>query len=204
MELKFSIPVLAKGIQSLQIELYEILGSGRSKFKILLNYALGRKTKGRKRVSYSGFDGAFSSASLWKGSNSTAQQDPRPPSSQGSCLKTHDFLQPLERVETKASAKEEATEEISSVVQKPPSLAAPASVEHLLPGGIGTYSISHISYFNNNQRIPKPETSLFTVHQATSADRNDDNSNCSSYTSSGFTLWEESAIKRERQERRIM
>lgn len=129
-------------------------------------------------------------------SNSTAQQDPRPPSSQGSCLKTHDFLQPLERVETKASAKEEATEEISSVVQKPPPLAAPASVEHLLPGGIGTYSISHISYFNNNQRIPKPETSLFTVHQATSADRNDDNSNCSSYTSSGFTLWEESAIKK--------
>ncbi|TKY54988.1 Transcription factor BIM1 [Spatholobus suberectus] len=122
-------------------------------------------------------------------SNSTAQQDPRPPS-QGSYLKTHDFLQPLERLETKASAKEEATDEISSVVQKPP-----PSVEHLLPGGIGTYSISHISYVNNNQMVPKPETSLF-VRQATSTDRNDDNSNCSSYTSSGFTLWEESSVKR--------
>nr|KYP56731.1 Transcription factor BIM1 [Cajanus cajan] len=122
-------------------------------------------------------------------SNSTAQQDPRP-SSQGSYLKTHDFLQPLERLETKTSAKEEATDEISSAVQKPPT-----SVEHLLPGGIGTYSISHISYVNNNQRVPKPESSLF-VRQATSTDRNDDNSNCSSYTSSGFTLWEESSGKR--------
>ncbi|KAK7292143.1 hypothetical protein RIF29_07868 [Crotalaria pallida] len=127
-------------------------------------------------------------------SNSTSQQDSRPPS-QGSLLKTHDFLQPLERAETKGSAKEEATDEISSVASKlpPPS---PTSVEHLLPGGIGTYSISHISHFNNNQRVPKPETSLFTVHQATSADRNDENSNCSSYTSSGFTLWEESAAKK--------
>ncbi|KAK7265896.1 hypothetical protein RJT34_33521 [Clitoria ternatea] len=123
-------------------------------------------------------------------SNSTAQQDPRPPS-QGSYLKTHDFLQPLERLETKASAKEEVTDEISTLVQK-----QPPSAEHLLPGGIGTYSISHISYFNNNQKVPKPEASLFTVHQATSTDRNDDNSNCSSYTSSGFTLWEESSVKR--------
>ncbi|KAL3018217.1 hypothetical protein AAZX31_05G017200 [Glycine max] len=128
-------------------------------------------------------------------SNSTAQQDPRPPS-QGSYLKTHDFLQPLERVETKASAKEEATDEISSVVQKPRS----PSVEHLLPGGIGTYSISHISYVNNNnnnnQRVPKPETSSLYGRQATSTDRNEENSNCSSYTSSGFTLWEESSGKR--------
>ncbi|KAK7388826.1 hypothetical protein VNO78_23653 [Psophocarpus tetragonolobus] len=124
-------------------------------------------------------------------SNSTAQQDPRPPS-QGSYLKTHDFLQPLERLETKASAKEEATDEASSMVQKPP-----PSVEHLLPGGIGTYSISHISYVNNNnnQRVPKLEAPPF-VRQATSTDRNEDNSNCSSYTSSGFTLWEESSGKR--------
>lgn len=84
------------------------------------------------------------------------------------------------------------------MVQKQPTLPAPASVERLLPGGIGTYSISHVSYANNNnnQRVPKPETSLFTVHQATSTDRNDNNSNCSSHTSSGFTLWEESEIKK--------
>lgn len=130
-------------------------------------------------------------------SNSTAEQDPRP-SAQASFLKTHDFLRPLEEVEAKSSAKEEATDEISSVVEKQPPLATPASVEHLLPGGIGTYSISHInSCVNNNQRVPKPEaSSLFTVHQATSADRNDDNSNCSSHTSSGFTLWEESEIRK--------
>ncbi|KAE9602235.1 putative transcription factor bHLH family [Lupinus albus] len=129
--------------------------------------------------------------------NSTTQQDSRPPSQvcTGSRLKTHDFLQPLERADTKASAKEEATDEISSVASKPLP-PTPPSVEHLLPGGIGTYSISHISKFNNNQRGPKPEASLFTVHQANSTDRNDENSNCSSYTSSGFTLWEESAVKK--------
>ncbi|KAL5064920.1 hypothetical protein RYX36_026657 [Vicia faba] len=133
-------------------------------------------------------------------SNSTAEQDPRS-SVQASYLKTHDFLRPLEQVETKSSAKEEATDEISSAVQKQPPLPTPASVEHLLPGGIGTYTISHInSYVNNTQRVPKPEASLFTVHQATSADRNDD-SNCSSHTSSGFTLWEESEIKKGKTEK---
>ncbi|CAL0307164.1 unnamed protein product [Lupinus luteus] len=144
-------------------------------------------------------------------SNSTTQQDSRPPSQgcriikpmsmnirkvcTGSRLKTQDFLQPLERADAKASAKEEATDEISSATPKPLP-PTPPSVEHILPGGIGTYSISHISNFNNIQRVPKPEASLFTVHQANSADRNDENSNCSSYTSSGFTLWEESAVKK--------
>ena len=113
----------------------------------------------------------------------------------GSYLKTHDFLQPLE---TKATAKEEATCETSSVAQNQPLPLPPPPpfVEHILPGGIGTYSISHISYFHNNQRVPKPEASLFNVPQATSTDRSDRNSNCSSYTSRGFTLWEESAVKK--------
>lgn len=124
--------------------------------------------------------------------HSTAQQDPRP-SSQGSYLKTHDFLQPLERI-GKTSAKEETTAEISSVEKTPPQ-APPPSVEHTLPGGIGTYTISHISsYFN--QRVPKPEGSIYTVAQTSSTDRNDENSNSSSYTGSGFTLWEESALKK--------
>ncbi|KAJ0048317.1 hypothetical protein Pint_16309 [Pistacia integerrima] len=119
----------------------------------------------------------------------TVQQDPRP-SSQGSFLKTHDFLQV-----GNASAKEESTVEISSSVEKPPPPAPPpTSVEHILPGGIGTYSISHISYFN--QKVPKPEGSIFTVARASSSERNDENSNCSSYTGSGFTLWEESAVKK--------
>ncbi|KAK3225538.1 hypothetical protein Dsin_005400 [Dipteronia sinensis] len=130
-------------------------------------------------------------------SHSTVQQDPRS-TSQGGYLQTHDFLQPLERV-GKNSAKEEITVEISSTVEKPPPAAPPplsssTSGEHILPGGIGTYSISHISYFN--QKIPKSEGTMFTIAQASSTEKNDDNSNCSSYTGSGFTLWEESAGKK--------
>lgn len=81
-------------------------------------------------------------------------------------------------------------------MDKPPPPAPPrnSSVEHILPGGIGTYSISHISYFN--QRLPKPEGSIFTAAQASTSDRNEENSNCSSYTGSGFTLWEETAVKK--------
>ncbi|XP_024024838.1 transcription factor BIM1 isoform X3 [Morus notabilis] len=125
-------------------------------------------------------------------SHSTTQQDPRPPSQAGGYLKTHDFLQPLERV-GKTCAKEETSVEISTSEKPPP--PAPPPVEHVLPGGIGTYSISHISnYFN--QRVPKPEGMVFTAAQASSTDRNDENSNCSSYTGSGFTLWEESAVKK--------
>ncbi|KAL6177961.1 hypothetical protein ACLB2K_049482 [Fragaria x ananassa] len=128
-------------------------------------------------------------------SHSSAQQDPRPPS-QGGFLETHDFLQPLER-------KEETSVEIVSPsrtsVEKPACSVAqrPASVEHILPGGIGTYSISHISYFN--QRVPKPEENVFPVApQASSShhERNAENSNCSSYAGSGFTLWDESAAKK--------
>ncbi|KAK3440369.1 hypothetical protein EUGRSUZ_B00645 [Eucalyptus grandis] len=124
-------------------------------------------------------------------------QDPRQPPSQDSFLKTHDFL-------GKTAAKEEATSEISSSLERPPppappgpppSVPPPQSVEHVLPGGIGTYSISHISYFNN-QNPPKPEATIYTVAQASSTDRTDENSNCSSYTNSGFTLWEESAAKK--------
>ncbi|GMQ11031.1 hypothetical protein CsSME_00053805 [Camellia sinensis var. sinensis] len=118
-------------------------------------------------------------------------QDPKP--SQGGYLKTHDFLQPLERL-GKNIAKEENTVEITKL-EKPllPAPPPPSSGgEHLLPGGIGTYSISHISYFN--QRFLKPEApTILTVAEASSTDRNnDENSNCSSYTGSGFTLWEES------------
>ncbi|XP_009757584.1 transcription factor BIM1-like isoform X1 [Nicotiana tabacum] len=119
---------------------------------------------------------------------SPVQQDPTPPQA-GGFLKTHDFLQPLEQAE-KALRKEEAKVEVVAV-EKPPAPVASPSVEHILPGGIGTYSISYL-----HQRIPKPEASLFAVAQATSTDRNDENSNCSSYTGgSGFTLWDESAVK---------
>lgn len=120
------------------------------------------------------------------------QQDPRP--SQGAYLETHDFLQPLERV-GKNIAKEGNKNEVTSIEKPPPPVPSP-SVEHTLPGGIGTYSISHISFINQSQRVPKPEGGMFTVAQSSSSDRNDENSNCSSYTGSGFTLWEESAMKK--------
>ncbi|KAL0463721.1 UNVERIFIED_CONTAM: Transcription factor BIM1, partial [Sesamum latifolium] len=58
------------------------------------------------------------------------------------------------------------------------------------PGGIGTYSIS---YFN--QRVLKPEGNLYTA-QTSSTTRNDENSNSSSYSGGGFTLWDESAVKK--------
>lgn len=116
----------------------------------------------------------------------------------GGYLKTHDFLRPLERI-GKTCAKEEKTIiNVSSAERAAPPLATPAhnsSVERLLPGGIGTYSISHISYFN--QRVSKPEGSMFSVAQASNTDKSDDNnSRCNSLSGSGFTLWEESAVKK--------
>lgn len=119
---------------------------------------------------------------------SPVQQDPRPP--QGGYLKTHDFLQPLEQAE-KTLRREETKVEVATVEKPPPPVAATPSGEHLLPGGIGTFSISYL-----HQRVPKPEASLFSVAQASSTDRNDENSNCSSYTGSGFTLWDESAVNK--------
>lgn len=114
----------------------------------------------------------------------------------GSYLKTHDFLQPLER--GKSCAKEETTVDKPSTAEKPPPAPPPPppapSLEHILPGGIGTYSISHISFFN--QKIPKSEGTMFTVAPTSSIEKNDENSNGSSYTGSGFTLWEESAGKK--------
>lgn len=123
--------------------------------------------------------------------HSSPQLDPRP-SPQGGYIKTHDFLQPQERIR-KGNPKEEAD------VERPPPPAPPPSVEHLLPGGIGTYSISHVSYFD--QRVlPKPEgSSVFTgARSSSSAEINDENSNGSSLAAAGngFTLWEECARKK--------
>ncbi|XP_055830485.1 transcription factor BIM1-like isoform X2 [Solanum dulcamara] len=112
---------------------------------------------------------------------SPIEQDPRP--SQGGYLKTHDFLQPLEQAR-KTVGKEENKVEVETI-EKPP------SAEHILPGGIGTYSISYLQ-----QRVPKPIANTFAITQASSTDRDDRNSNCSSYSGSGFTLWNESATKR--------
>nr|GLL18471.1 transcription factor BIM1 isoform X1 [Ipomoea trifida] len=115
---------------------------------------------------------------------SPAEQDPRPRQA-GGYLRTHDFLQPLEQAEGTVG-KEESKVEVT-IAEKPP---PPPSMEHNLPGGIGTYSISYL------QRVPKPEGSLFAMAQPSSTERNDENSNCSSYSGSGFTLWDETAVKK--------
>lgn len=92
-------------------------------------------------------------------------------------------MQPLEQA-GKTVGKEENKVEVETIEKAP-------SAEHILPGGIGTYSISYLQ-----QRVPKPIANTFAVTQASSTDRDDRNSNCSSYPGSGFTLWNESAMKR--------
>ncbi|PWA64011.1 basic helix-loop-helix (bHLH) DNA-binding superfamily protein [Artemisia annua] len=129
---------------------------------------------------------------------SPAQQDPSAATTtpSGSYLETHDFLQPLERVGKNVAKEENKVEESS--IGKPLPPTPPTTVEHILPGGIGTYSISHISVINQSQRMPKPEGVgvVITGAQSSGSDKNDENSNCSSYTGSGFSLWEESAVKK--------
>ncbi|XP_071702213.1 transcription factor BIM2-like isoform X2 [Rutidosis leptorrhynchoides] len=105
---------------------------------------------------------------------SPAQQDPSFSNiNPGGYLKTHDFLQPLEQV-------------VKNVDKEG---------EHVIPGVIGTYNISHDSYINQigTHKVPKPEGIVISGAQSSSSNNNDENSNCSSYTAgSGFTLWEES------------
>ncbi|CAH1442916.1 unnamed protein product [Lactuca virosa] len=129
---------------------------------------------------------------------SPSQQDPSP-TPPGGYLETHDFLQPLERV-----GKNGTTKEVGKKIEEPPPTgkslppapAPPTAVEHILPGGIGTYSISHISCMNQSQRVAKPEGVLIAAAQSSGSDKNDETSNCSSYTGSGFSLWEESTVKK--------
>ncbi|XP_010491434.1 PREDICTED: transcription factor BIM1 isoform X1 [Camelina sativa] len=141
--------------------------------------------------------------------------DPKPtppPSSQGSNLKTHDFLQPLECVGGKEEISRINTTTTAS--EKPPPPAPPPPLQHVLPGGIGTYTISPIPYFHHHhQRVPKPELSppmMFTAAAQASGgnERNildeNSNSNCSSYAAaaSGFTLWDESVSGKKGQTRK--
>uniref|UniRef100_A0A7N0UEN2 BHLH domain-containing protein n=1 Tax=Kalanchoe fedtschenkoi TaxID=63787 RepID=A0A7N0UEN2_KALFE len=124
-------------------------------------------------------------------STTSHSQDPLLSPGSGSFLKTQNFLQPLEQVEM-PGVNDPAAISVNDKIQLPAaSHLPPTSVEHILPGGIGTYTISHISCIN---QVSKPEVSLFTAAQANSNERNDDNSNSSSQTGSGFTLWEESAV----------
>ncbi|KAL0736321.1 hypothetical protein Bca4012_012531 [Brassica carinata] len=140
-------------------------------------------------------------------SHPTLQPDPKPtpPSSQGSHLRTHDFLQPLECVGAKEDTSRIDTTRTAS--EKPPPPAPPPPLQHVLPGGIGTYTISPIPYFHNHQRIPKPELSppmMFTgaAQAGGGNERNVVDENSNSAAASGFTLWDESGSGKKGQTRK--
>ncbi|PIA63281.1 hypothetical protein AQUCO_00200952v1 [Aquilegia coerulea] len=117
--------------------------------------------------------------------------DPRP--SQGNGLRTHDFLQPLERVAKNNVVGEKLVDRTKGENPSPSSSSSP-SVEHILPGGIGTYTISHISNFS--QRVPKTEQAIGTVVRGSSAERSGEINIANSSTNGGvFAFWEESTVK---------
>ncbi|KAG2334451.1 hypothetical protein Bca52824_005631 [Brassica carinata] len=120
-------------------------------------------------------------------SHSTVQTDPKPTpsSSHGSHLKTHDFLQPLESV---GGSKEETSK--IDTTSEPPAPSPP--LKHVLPGGIGTYTISSIPYFHNHQRVPKPELSPPMMFPASGGGGVERNVADAAAVASGFTMWDES------------
>lgn len=123
----------------------------------------------------------------------------------GSHLRTHDFLQPLECVGAKEETSRIDTTRIAS--EKPPPPAPPPPLQNVLPGGIGTYTISPIPYFHNQQRIPKPELSppmMFTAAAQAGGGhgRNVVDENSNSAAASGFTLWDESGSGKKGQTRK--
>lgn len=93
----------------------------------------------------------------------------------------------MERVGKHATKEENKI--VITAIEKPPPPGPPPSVEHVLPGGIGTYSISYL-----NQRVLKPEGSLFMAQASTT--RSDENQNPDSYAGSGLMLWDESSVKK--------
>ncbi|XP_072978326.1 transcription factor BIM1-like isoform X5 [Typha angustifolia] len=122
--------------------------------------------------------------SLYTKDSSMQRPDPRPPS-QGFFLKTHDFLQPLEE-------RSEMREDVAK--------AGPAEAgEHVLPGGIGTFSISHVSDPGSRAAV-KPERFTCPVVLGFSAGSKPepDNGN-GGFTPAGgaapFALWGDSGYK---------
>ncbi|KAK1427247.1 hypothetical protein QVD17_15930 [Tagetes erecta] len=104
---------------------------------------------------------------------SPAQQDPcSTPSPPGGFLETHDFLQPLEGVGKKDGNK---------------FVAASASA---------TAVVSLSQSQSRSQWMTMAEGVVITAAQSSGSDKNDENSNCSSYTGSGFSLWEESDVNK--------
>ncbi|KAJ0235316.1 Transcription factor BIM1 [Hirschfeldia incana] len=130
-------------------------------------------------------------------SHPSLQTDPKPtPSSQGSHLKTHNFLQPLECV---GGTKEETSKtETTRIASEPP-----AQLQHVLPGGIGTYTISSIPYFHNHQRVPKPDLSPPMMFTASGGGGGvERNVVDAAAVASGFALWDESGSGNKGQTRK--
>ena len=100
----------------------------------------------------------------------------------GFYLKTHDILKPLEKAEDPEPARREG-----------PAGRAP-SVAHVLPGGIGTYSISHVSENSSDAEV-KPEVVTWATGPGLGSKPEPDGGNgwYGPYGAVAFTLWEASS-----------
>lgn len=118
------------------------------------------------------------------GDSSSNRVEHRSSQANSTHLKTQDFLQPLERGSKNSNTK---GLEVSSAET---SAAAPASsVEHVLPGGIGTYTISHISGYS--QMNGKSEIPVVHVNVAETKPEVTRAASSTNYGGGAFTLWEE-------------
>lgn len=118
------------------------------------------------------------------GDSSSNRAEHRSNQASSTHLKTQDFLQPLERGGKNSNIKglEVSSAETSAATPAP-------SVEHVLPGGIGTYTISHIpsySQTNGNSEVPVVHVNVAeTKPEVTRA------ASSTNYGGGAFTLWEE-------------
>lgn len=118
------------------------------------------------------------------GDSSSNRVEHRSSQANSTHLKTQDFLQPLERGGKNSNIK---GLEVSSAEA---SAATPASsVEHVLPGGIGTYTISHISGYS--QINGKSEIPVVHVNVAETKPEVTRAASSTNYGGGAFTLWEE-------------
>ncbi|KAJ6791029.1 transcription factor BIM2-like isoform X2 [Iris pallida] len=127
-----------------------------------------------------------------KDSSFLQDQEPRPP--HGIYLRTHDFLKPLEK----------GTEEEVVGPEERPERAGQAQVAHLLPGGIGTFSISRAAgngllaaAVKSEEIACVPVPVSVSPHETCSGRKPEARTNAyGSYAAAGpgtaFTLWEAS------------
>ncbi|XP_039116244.1 transcription factor BIM2-like isoform X2 [Dioscorea cayenensis subsp. rotundata] len=123
--------------------------------------------------------------SLYNKDSSFQLHDPRPPpphpppSSQGLYLKTHDFLQPFEKSHARESPIDSAA---AGPTERPP--------DHVLPGGVGTYTIGHVSGLASIRSSIKHEQ-VTCVPSARAAESS------GHYAGVPFSLWEEPGANKD-------